>query len=136
MMTACVYCVFFFKQKTAYEMRISDWSSDVCSSDLHALARKYFPKGAGSMIGFGVKGGRVAGARFIEALQLFSHLANVGDAKSLVLHPASTTHQQMDAAQLAAAGIGEDMIRMSVGLEDPTDLVADLDRALKAARKG
>src|SRR3546814_5441065 len=65
----------------------------------HALARKYFPKGAGSMIGFGVKGGRVAGARFIEALQLFSHLANVGDAKSLVLHPASTTHQQMDAAQ-------------------------------------
>src|SRR3546814_5304015 len=81
----------------------------------HALARKYFPKGAGSMISFGVKGGRAAGARFIEALQLFSHLANVGDAKSLVLHPASTTHQQMDAAQLAAAGIGEDMIRMSVG---------------------
>ncbi|PPR24914.1 MAG: L-methionine gamma-lyase, partial [Alphaproteobacteria bacterium MarineAlpha10_Bin3] len=84
---------------------------------------------------FGVKGGRAAGARFIEALKLFSHLANVGDAKSLVLHPASTTHQQMTAGQLAAAGIGEDMIRMSVGLEDYDDLVTDLKRALRASQR-
>ncbi len=102
----------------------------------HALARRYFPDGAGSILSFGIKGGRNAGARFIESLNLVSHLANVGDAKSLVLHPASTTHQQMDAAQLAAAGIGEDMIRLSVGLEDPEDLIADLDRALARAAKG
>ena len=87
------------------------------------------------MVSFGVKGGRAAGARFIEALELFSHLANVGDAKSLVLHPASTTHQQMTAGQLAAAGIGEDMIRMSVGLEDYDDLVTDLKRALRASQR-
>ena len=102
----------------------------------HALARRYFPDGAGSILSFGIKGGRSAGARFIESLDLVSHLANVGDAKSLVLHPASTTHQQMDAAQLLAAGIGEDMIRLSVGLEDPEDLIADLDRALARAAKG
>jgi O-acetylhomoserine (thiol)-lyase len=87
------------------------------------------------MVSFGVKGGRAAGARFIEALELFSHLANVGDAKSLVLHPASTTHQQMTAAQLAVAGIGEDLIRMSVGLEDYDDLADDLTRALRAAQR-
>jgi len=102
----------------------------------HALARRYFPDGAGSILSFGIKGGRSAGARFIENLDLVSHLANVGDAKSLVLHPASTTHQQMDAEQLSAVGIGEDMIRLSVGLEDPEDLIADLDRALARAAKG
>ncbi len=100
------------------------------------LAKKYLPDGPGSMVSFGVKGGRAAGARFIEALDLFSHLANVGDAKSLVLHPASTTHQQMNAEQLAAAGVGEDMIRMSVGLEDFDDLAADLKRALRASQRG
>lgn len=99
------------------------------------LVEKYLPKGPGSMVSFGVKGGRAAGARFIEALELFSHLANVGDAKSLVLHPASTTHQQMTAAQLAVAGIGEDLIRMSVGLEDYDDLADDLTRALRAAQR-
>lgn len=101
----------------------------------HALARRYFPKGAGSIISFGCKGGRAAGAKFIETCSLASHLANVGDAKTLVLHPASTTHQQLGAEQLRAAGVGEDMIRLSVGLEDPDDIIEDLKRALRAARK-
>jgi O-acetylhomoserine (thiol)-lyase len=102
----------------------------------HALAKRMLPLGAGSIVSFGIKGGRAAGRRFIEALRVFSHLANVGDAKSLVIHPASTTHQQMDAASLAAAGVGEEMIRLSVGLEDPGDLIDDLGQALRASRKG
>jgi len=101
----------------------------------HALAEKLLPKGCGAIFSFGIRGGRPAGRRFIESLRLFSHLANVGDAKSLVIHPASTTHQQMDAAALAAAGIGEDMVRLSIGLEDPGDLIDDLGQALRAARK-
>jgi len=101
----------------------------------HALAKRLFPKGAGSILCFGVKGGREAGRRFIEALELASHLANVGDAKTLVIHPASTTHRQMDAAALAAAGVGEDMIRLSVGLEDAGDITADLAQALRASQK-
>ena len=101
----------------------------------HALAGRLLPKGAGSIVSFGIKGGRRAGARFIEACRLASHLANVGDAKTLVLHPASTTHQQMTAAQLAAAGVGEDMVRFSVGLEDPDDIVEDLRQALRASQK-
>ena len=111
--------------------------------DSHAdkdLAVKLLPKGAGSIVTFGVKaaagGAREAGRRFIEKLAVFSHLANVGDAKSLVIHPASTTHQQMDAASLKAAGIGEELIRLSVGLEDKADLLADLDQGLKASQKG
>lgn len=102
----------------------------------HALARRQFPKGAGAMMSFGVKGGRSAGARLIERLRVFSHLANVGDAKSLVIHPGSTTHQQMSAAELAAAGVGEDLVRLSIGLEDLNDLTEDLDQALKASQKG
>lgn len=101
----------------------------------HALAHRLLPKGAGAVVVFGVKGGRAAGVRFIEALKLASHLANVGDAKTLVIHPASTTHRQMNAAQLAAAGVREDMIRLSVGLEDATDIVADLAQALRASQK-
>jgi O-acetylhomoserine (thiol)-lyase len=101
----------------------------------HELARRLLPRGAGSMISFGINGGRAAGAKFIEALRLASHLANVGDAKTLVIHPASTTHQQMNAAQLAAAGIGEDMVRLSVGIESVDDIVADLGQALRAAQK-
>ena len=81
-----------------------------------ALAAALLPKGAGSMVAFGIKGGREAGRAFIERLQLWSHLANVGDAKSLVIHPASTTHQQMDAATMEAAGLSEDLVRLSVGL--------------------
>jgi O-acetylhomoserine (thiol)-lyase len=102
----------------------------------HALAQKLLPKGAGSIVTFGVKGGRAAGAKFIEALTLASHLANVGDAKTLVIHPASTTHRQMDESQLAAAGIGDDMIRLSVGLENAADISADLAQALRASQKG
>ncbi|HEX9790402.1 MAG TPA: O-acetylhomoserine aminocarboxypropyltransferase [Kiloniellales bacterium] len=101
----------------------------------HALAQQLLPKGAGSIVSFGLKGGRAAGARFIEACRLASHLANVGDAKTLVLHPASTTHQQMNAAQLATAGVGEDMIRLSVGIEDAADIIEDLRQALRAAQK-
>ncbi len=102
----------------------------------HALAQRLLPKGAGSIVSFGLKGGRAAGARFIEACKLASHLANVGDAKTLVLHPASTTHQQMNAEHLAAAGVGEDMIRLSVGIEDASDIIDDLRQALRAAQKG
>jgi O-acetylhomoserine (thiol)-lyase len=102
----------------------------------HELAKRLLPNGAGSIVTFGIKGGRDAGRRFIESLRLFSHLANVGDAKSLVIHPASTTHQQMDAQALADAGIGEEMIRLSVGLEDAGDLIADLRQALRASQKG
>lgn len=102
----------------------------------HALAARLLPKGCGAIFSFGIKGGRPAGRRFIEALKLFSHLANVGDAKSLVIHPASTTHQQMDAEALAAAGIGEDTVRLSIGLEDPADLIEDLGQALRSGLKG
>ncbi len=101
----------------------------------HALAQRLLPKGAGSIFSFGIRGGRAAGVRFIDRLRLWSHLANVGDAKSLVIHPASTTHQQMDAAALKAAGVGEDLVRLSVGLEDPDDLIADLDQALAASQR-
>ena len=101
----------------------------------HVLAQRLLPKGTGSIVSFGLKGGRAAGAKFIEACKLASHLANVGDAKTLILHPASTTHQQMSAEQLAAAGVGEDMIRLSVGIEDAGDIIDDLRQALRAAQK-
>ena len=101
----------------------------------HALAQRLLPRGAGSIISFGVKGGRAAGASFIEACSLASHLANVGDAKTLVIHPASTTHLQLGPEQLAAVGLRDDMIRLSVGLEHPGDITADLDRALRVSQK-
>jgi O-acetylhomoserine (thiol)-lyase len=101
----------------------------------HALARRQMPKGAGAIMSFGIKGGRKAGAKLIERLRLFSHLANVGDAKSLVIHPASTTHQQMSAEDLAKAGVGEELVRLSIGLEDTQDLIEDLSQALAASQK-
>ncbi len=101
----------------------------------HALAQRLYPRGAGAIVVFGIKGGRAAGKRFVDNLRLVSHLANVGDAKTLVIHPASTTHQQLDAAALAAAGVGEDMIRLSVGLEDADDITDDLSQALRAAER-
>jgi O-acetylhomoserine (thiol)-lyase len=104
----------------------------------HALAQKLLrggARGAGSVFSFDIKGTRAQGRAFIEALKLFSHLANVGDSKSLVIHPASTTHFRMSDDALAAAGIGAGTIRLSVGLEDPTDLIDDLKRALRAAEK-
>jgi O-acetylhomoserine (thiol)-lyase len=101
----------------------------------HDLAQVLLPKGAGSIVSFGIEGGRPAGKAFIDSLKLISHLANVGDAKTLVIHPASTTHQQLDAASLAASGIGEDMIRLSVGLEEARDITDDLAQALRASQK-
>ncbi|WP_159835914.1 O-acetylhomoserine aminocarboxypropyltransferase [Burkholderia sp. 8Y] len=101
----------------------------------HALAERLLPRGAGAVFSFDVRGGVPAARTFIESLTLFSHLANVGDARSLVIHPASTTHFRMDAAALAAAGIGPGRIRLSIGLEDPDDLIDDLKRGLKAAQK-
>jgi O-acetylhomoserine (thiol)-lyase len=101
----------------------------------HALAQRLLPKGCGAVFSFDLKGSRQQGQAFIEALEIFSHLANVGDARSLVIHPASTTHFRMDDTALAAAGIGPGTIRLSVGLEDAADLIDDLQRALKAAQK-
>ena len=101
----------------------------------YELAKRLLPKGAGSIVSCGIKGGREAGRKFIEALRLASHLANVGDAKTLVIHPASTTHQQMNAAQLKEAGLGEELVRLSVGLEAAEDIIDDLDRALGASQK-
>ena len=98
----------------------------------HEKAKKYLPKGSGAMLGFGVNGGREAGARFIDHLQLFSHVANLGDMKSMAIHPASTTHSQLSEGEQRAAGVGPDFIRLSVGLEDIEDILWDLDQALKA----
>ncbi len=97
----------------------------------HAAMRKYLPKGAGAIFGFGIKGGVAAGKQFIDSLKLFSHLANVGDAKSLAIHPASTTHAQLNEEQMASAGVTPDFIRLSIGLEDIEDILWDLDQALE-----
>ncbi len=99
------------------------------------LAQRLYPQGAGAILSFGIKGGREAGRKFIESVKLASHLANVGDAKTLVLHPASTTHQQLSAQDLLAAGVSEDLIRVSVGIEDPRDIIDDLARALRASQR-
>ena len=106
----------------------------LASSPYYELGQKYLPKGRGAIFTFGIKGGLEAGKKFIDALQIFSHLANVGDAKSLVIHPASTTHQQLSESDLAAAGVTPDMVRLSVGLEDAGDIVWDLDQALEASQ--
>src|SRR5271170_4366357 len=102
------------------------------SSPYFALAQKYTPKGGGAVFSFGIKGGFDAGKKFIDSLKLFSHLANVGDARSLVIHPASTTHQQLSATEQAAAGVTPDLVRLSIGLEDLDDILWDLDQALTA----
>ena len=99
----------------------------------HANAKKYLKKGFGGLVGFGIKGGKAAGEKFIDSVKLLSHLANIGDAKSLVIHPASTTHQQLTAAEQAETGVTDDYVRFSVGLEDVEDLQADIDQALKKA---
>jgi O-acetylhomoserine (thiol)-lyase len=101
----------------------------------HALAKRLLPRGCGAVFSFDIKGSRAQGQAFIEALRIFSHLANVGDCRSLVIHPASTTHFRMDDAALAQAGIGPGTIRLSIGLEDAADLIDDLGRALKVAQK-
>jgi O-acetylhomoserine (thiol)-lyase len=101
----------------------------------HALAAKYLKKGFGGILGFGIKGGLEAGKKFINSVKLFSHLANIGDAKSLVIHPASTTHQQLSAAEQAETGVTADYVRLSIGIEDVADIKADIDQALKASQK-
>jgi len=103
---------------------------DIIDHPDHELAKKLLPKGSGAVFSFELKGGRGAGKKFIESLQLFSHLANVGDAKSLVIHPASTTHARMDAEALQAAGVSEGLVRLSIGIEDSEDLIDDLGKAL------
>jgi O-acetylhomoserine (thiol)-lyase len=100
----------------------------------HELAQRYLPKGAGAILGFGIKDGAEAGQRFIDSLQLFSHLANVGDAKSLAIHPATTTHSQLTTTEMASAGVTPDFIRLSVGLEDIEDILWDLEQALGAGK--
>ena len=101
----------------------------------HALSQKYFKKGPGSIFTFGIKGGIEAARKFIDSLKLFTHLANVADAKSLVIHPATTTHQQLSGDDLIKAGVTEDMIRLSIGLEHIDDLITDLTQAFTAAKE-
>ncbi len=103
------------------------------SSPTHRLKDKYLPRGQGALVGFGIRGGKETAVRFIENLRLFSHLANIGDAKSLVIHPASTTHEQLSEEEQRAAGVSPDFIRLSVGIEDVEDILADLDAALDAS---
>lgn len=101
----------------------------------YELAKKYMPKGAGSVVTFGIKGGRKAGEELINSVNLWSHLVNVGDAKSLIVHPASTTHSQLDEKELASTGVTEDMVRLSVGIENVEDLIEDLEQAIQKASK-
>jgi O-acetylhomoserine (thiol)-lyase len=120
-----------------HEHRYVSWVSypGLSDSPYYERTRKYLPRGAGAIFTFGIKGGRAAGRRFIEAVKIHSHLANVGDAKSLVIHPGSTTHQQLTDEEQVAAGISPDMIRISIGLESLDDLLWDLDQALTASQK-
>ncbi len=104
------------------------------SSPYHALAQRYLPKGSGAIMTFGIRGGRAAGEKFIASVEFLSHLANVGDAKTLVIHPASTTHRQLTEEEQLRAGVGPDMIRLSVGIEDIDDILWDLGQALEQAR--
>lgn len=104
------------------------------SSQYHERAQRYFPQGAGAIVGFGIKGGREAGRRFIDSVKLASHLANIGDAKTLVIHPATTTHQQLSEEEQQAAGVSPDYVRLCVGIEDVADIQADLDQALRASQ--
>ena len=105
----------------------------IAGNKYNALAKKYAPKGAGAVFTFGLKGGYEAGKRFVEGLEMFSHLANIGDTRSLVIHPASTTHRQLSEEQQVAAGAGPDVVRLSVGIEDVADIIADLEQALAKA---
>jgi O-acetylhomoserine (thiol)-lyase len=105
------------------------------SSPYHHLAQKYLPRGAGAILTFGIKGGQQAGIKFIEAAQFMSHLANVGDAKTLVIHPASTTHRQLSEEEQLVAGVTPDMIRLSIGIEELDDILWDIDQALARSQK-
>ena len=96
----------------------------------HSLARQYVPKGAGAVFTFGLKGGYEAGVKLVSSVKLFSHLANIGDTRSLIIHPASTTHRQLSDTQKMQAGAGSDVVRLSIGIEDKEDIIADLEQAL------
>ena len=100
------------------------------SSKYHDIQKRLYPKGAGAVFTFGLKGGYEAGVQFVSGLKLFSHLANIGDTRSLVIHPASTTHRQLTDEQRTAAGAGPDVVRLSIGIEDKADIIADLEQAL------
>jgi O-acetylhomoserine (thiol)-lyase len=104
------------------------------SSPYHAISQKYLPKGQGSVMTFGIKGGTAAGRKLIDHVKIFSHLANLGDAKSLIIHPASTTHQQLSDEQQLDAGVSKDLVRISVGIEDVEDLLWDLEQAITASQ--
>jgi O-acetylhomoserine (thiol)-lyase len=134
------------KQHSANALEIAQWLkkhplvSWVTYSGLpddpnHALAVKYLKRGFGGLVGFGVKGGLEAGKKFINSVKLLSHLANIGDAKSLVIHPASTTHSQLSLSELAETGVTPDYVRLSIGLEDVADIKADIEQALQASQK-
>jgi O-acetylhomoserine (thiol)-lyase len=103
----------------------------LASAETAPLRDKYLPRGQGALVGFGIRGGQAAAVKFIESLKLVSHLANIGDAKSLVIHPASTTHEQLTEEEQLAAGVTPDFIRLSIGIEDVEDIIADLDQALE-----
>src|SRR5437016_8071070 len=105
------------------------------SSPYYALSQKYLPAGQGSIVTFGIKGGMDAGRKLIDSVKIFSHLANLGDAKSLIIHPASTTHQQLNDEQQSAAGVSKDLVRLSVGIEDVDDIIWDLEQAIAASQK-
>jgi O-acetylhomoserine (thiol)-lyase len=132
------------ERHVANAQRVAEWLHDdprvrwvaypgLKDSREYAAAQKYLPKGAGSIMGFGIQGGAAAGKKFIESLKLFSHVANVGDAKSLAIHPATTTHSQLNEKQQASAGVSPDFVRLSIGLEDIEDILWDLDQALSIA---
>jgi O-acetylhomoserine (thiol)-lyase len=106
----------------------------LASSPYRNLARKYLPQGCGSLMTFGIKGGAQAGRKLIDSVQLFSHVANLGDAKSLIIHPASTTHQQLSDEQQLEAGVSKDLVRISVGIEDVEDIIWDLGQAIAASQ--
>jgi O-acetylhomoserine (thiol)-lyase len=106
----------------------------LASSPYHSLSQKYLALGQGSIVTFGIKGGLDAGKKLIDSVQLFSHLANLGDAKSLIIHPASTTHQQLNDDQQLEAGVSKDLVRLSVGIEDLDDILWDLDQAIKTSQ--
>ncbi|MCX7848271.1 MAG: PLP-dependent transferase, partial [bacterium] len=135
------------REHSANALAIAEWLREhplvswvsypgLADSPYHSLARKYLRGGFGGIVGFGIKGGMAAGVRFIDNVKLLSHLANIGDAKTLVIHPASTTHQQLTAEERAATGVTDDYIRLSIGLEHVEDIKADIDQALKAAVQG
>ena len=110
--------------------------SDVCSSDLHAQAKVMLRNGFGAVLSFGIRGGMAAGRRFIDAVRLASNVANVGDVRTLVIHPASTTHQQLTVAERAAAGVTDDHVRVAVGIEHIDDIREDFEAAFATAREG